>query len=45
MALGEQAWLLFPFTLGYGKEYVGLVPSQSALAFNVFVVKVEKTKN
>jgi FKBP-type peptidyl-prolyl cis-trans isomerase len=42
MALGEQAWLLFPFTLGYGKEYVGLAPSQSALIFNVLVLKVEK---
>lgn len=42
MALGEQAMLLFPFTLGYGKEYVGLVPSQSALMFNVLVVEVKK---
>ncbi|MDR1021971.1 MAG: FKBP-type peptidyl-prolyl cis-trans isomerase [Prevotellaceae bacterium] len=42
MAQGEQAFLLFPFTLGYGKEAVGLVPSQSALMFNVLVTKVDK---
>ncbi|MDR1343412.1 MAG: FKBP-type peptidyl-prolyl cis-trans isomerase [Prevotellaceae bacterium] len=42
MALGEQALLLFPFTLGYGNEHVGLVPSQSALIFNVLVTKVDK---
>ncbi|MDR3365488.1 MAG: FKBP-type peptidyl-prolyl cis-trans isomerase [Prevotellaceae bacterium] len=42
MAKGEQAMLLFPFTLGYGKEHVGLVPSQSALVFNVLVTNVEK---
>jgi hypothetical protein len=42
MALGEQAMLIFPFTLGYGKESVGLVPSQTALVFNVLVTKVEK---
>lgn len=41
MALGEQALLLFPFTLGYGKEYVGLVPPQSALIFNVLVTKIQ----
>ena len=42
MAQGEQALLIFPFTLGYGKEYVGFVPSQSALIFNVLVVEVKK---
>ncbi|MDR3187974.1 MAG: FKBP-type peptidyl-prolyl cis-trans isomerase [Prevotellaceae bacterium] len=42
MAHGEQAILLFPFTLGYGKEYVGLVPSTSALVFNVLVKEVNK---
>ncbi|MDR0414667.1 MAG: FKBP-type peptidyl-prolyl cis-trans isomerase [Prevotellaceae bacterium] len=42
MALGEQAIIIFPFTLGYGKKYVGLVPPQSALVFNVLITKVEK---
>jgi FKBP-type peptidyl-prolyl cis-trans isomerase len=42
MAKGEQAVLLFPFTLGYGEEHVGLAPSQSALIFNVLVTEVEK---
>jgi FKBP-type peptidyl-prolyl cis-trans isomerase len=41
MALGEQASLLFPFTLGYGKEYVGLVPPQSALRFDVLVIEIQ----
>jgi FKBP-type peptidyl-prolyl cis-trans isomerase len=43
MALHEQAYLIFPFTLGYGAQHVGMVPSQSALIFNIFVKKVKKS--
>ena len=41
MALGDYGIILFPFTLGYGSEqYVGNVPPESALIFEVFITKV-----
>jgi FKBP-type peptidyl-prolyl cis-trans isomerase len=40
MVLGDHALLLFPFTLGYGEKFVGLVKPESALIFEVRVTKV-----
>jgi FKBP-type peptidyl-prolyl cis-trans isomerase len=42
MAVGEEAWLLFPFSLGYGDEYVGQVPAKSALRFRVTITSVNQ---
>lgn len=39
-ALGDHGMILFPFTLGYGEQYVGLVKPESALIFEVVVVKL-----
>ena len=40
MALGDEGLILFPFTLGYGEEYMGLVKPESALIFEVWITKV-----
>jgi hypothetical protein len=41
MSYGEHGLLMFPFTQGYGKLQVGMVPSESALAFEVWIVGLQ----
>jgi len=42
MMLGDHGIILFPFTLGYGEEYVGQVKPESALIFEVWVTRVNE---
>ena len=42
MTLGDHGLILFPFSLGYGEEYVGLVKPESALIFEVQVTRVNE---
>jgi FKBP-type peptidyl-prolyl cis-trans isomerase len=41
MSQGEHGLLIFPFTQGYGKHQVGVVPPESALAFEVWIIDVQ----
>ncbi|MBO4842099.1 MAG: FKBP-type peptidyl-prolyl cis-trans isomerase [Bacteroidales bacterium] len=40
--LGQEALILFPSQLGYGKQTVGLVPENTALLFDVLVAAIKK---
>ena len=40
--LGQEALILFPAQLGYGKQGVGLVPENTALLFDVLVTEIKK---
>jgi FKBP-type peptidyl-prolyl cis-trans isomerase 2 len=40
--LGQEALILFPSQLGYGKKSVGLVPENTALMFDVLVAAIKK---
>ena len=42
--VGQEVLLLFSSQYGYGKDIVGLVPENTALAFDVAVARVIKNK-
>jgi len=42
MKVGEKSQIIFPSSLGYGNNAVGLVPPLSALLFDVEMIKVKK---
>ncbi|MDR3297058.1 MAG: FKBP-type peptidyl-prolyl cis-trans isomerase [Prevotellaceae bacterium] len=44
LSLHDEALLLFPYTLGYGEQQVGLVPPLSPLMFRVLITDIQKPK-
>jgi hypothetical protein len=44
LSLHDHALLLFPYTLGYGEQQIGLVPPFSPIMFYVIIIDIQKSR-
>jgi FKBP-type peptidyl-prolyl cis-trans isomerase len=44
LSLHDHALLLFPYTLGYGEQQIGLIPALSPLMFYVVITDIQKPR-